>query len=79
MSSDLLHQPVAPGLEPILIDYRTAAALLGVSERTLRTWSDVPKFEKGGRVLFSPVALRQWVAQQIQRPAAAPVEGEDAK
>lgn len=51
--------------QPILVDARTAAAMLSISERTLADWTDVPRFRKGGRVLYSPRALAKWVEEQI--------------
>lgn len=70
--------PTVP--EPILVDVPTAARLLSISERTLRSaeWSDAPKFVKGGRVLYSPAALRKWVRDQITKPAAGEAGGADA-
>lgn len=55
--------PVAS--EPLLIDAKAAAALLGVSARTLwgLTTSDaVPARRIGRRVLYAPTELRAWIA-----------------
>jgi excisionase family DNA binding protein len=54
--------------EPLLVDVKEAARLLGVSDRTV--WSvtaprgTLPCVRVGGRVLYSPDTLREWVRSQ---------------
>lgn len=68
----------SPGaLEPLLVDVPTAARLLSISERTLRSWTDVPRIVKGGRVLYSPKALAAWIDQLVVQQQEGSVHGVD--
>ena len=65
-----------------LFSYNQAAQRLGVSVTTLYRWVatgsvGVPYVRLGGRVLFDPDALDDWVSQKIQtQPCAAGDEGD---
>ncbi len=52
----------------LLIPIREAARALSISERTLwgltRPRGPIPCVRLGGRVLYSPDALRKWIAEQ---------------
>lgn len=46
---------------------REAAAAIGVSERTLSTWTkegDVPHFKRNGTVVYPVAQLIAWLAEQ---------------
>jgi len=61
-----------------LMTPRELALLLRVNEGTLRNWAyrrRIPCQKVGGRLLFSPAAVRQWLKQQA-RPAARSVRDE---
>ena len=58
----------APNSDPLLVDLKTAAELLGISRKNL--WSrarsgEIPSLKVGARRLFSRVALTDWIAAQI--------------
>jgi predicted DNA-binding transcriptional regulator AlpA len=57
---------------PLLLSAREAARVLSISERTLWGLSSprgpIPRVRLGGRVLYSPEALRKWIGEQ-QEPA----------
>ena len=53
-----------PTVEPLLLDARSAAKSLSISERTLWTFTkkgDIPCIRIGKRVLYSPDDLRTWI------------------
>ena len=53
--------------ERLTVNRREAAAMLGISERLLWTWTNaghVPHVRIGARVLYPVEALRQWLDQQ---------------
>jgi hypothetical protein len=55
--------PAAP--EPLLVDARTAAGMLSVSERLLWSWTkagEIGVVRIGKRVLYPVQGLRDWVA-----------------
>lgn len=59
--------------EPLLIDSKNAAKLLGISVRhlaNLRKAGTIPSLRLGGRVLFDPAALRRWIVKQSQQGEA---------
>jgi hypothetical protein len=70
MPNDLIRPDNPTGIAPVLVDAPTAAGLLSVSERTLRSaeWADLPRIKRGGRVLFAIDVLRQWAIAE-SRPA----------
>jgi excisionase family DNA binding protein len=54
----------ATALEPLLIGYREAARLLGVSDRTifsLAKQGQIPAVRIGRAVRFDPADLRTWI------------------
>jgi len=54
---------------PLLVDERTAAKLLGVSQRTLftlRSAGQIPHVKLRGRVLYSPPALSKMIEEKIR-------------
>jgi excisionase family DNA binding protein len=64
-------------MDPLLTP-RELAALLRVNEGTLRNWAyrrRIPCQKVGGRLLFSPAAVRRWLEEQA-RPAMQPVREE---
>jgi hypothetical protein len=58
----------APALPKLLLSARDAAKALSISERSL--WAQtmprgpIPVVRLSGRVLYSPEALRRWIAEQ---------------
>lgn len=67
MSNTLLHPKAeAPCLA---LRPREAAKALGVSERTLWTWTregTIPHLKRGQTVLYPTDALRRWLDEQAQ-------------
>jgi len=60
---------VAP-IPRIALRPREAAQALGVSERTLWTWTqagDVPHVRRGATVLYPVEALRDWLERKAKR------------
>jgi excisionase family DNA binding protein len=58
-------------MDPLLTP-RELAALLRVNEGTVRNWAyrrRIPCQKVGGRLLFSPDAVRQWLKPQARPPA----------
>jgi hypothetical protein len=60
--------------QPLMIDRREAARLLGITERTMHTLERLPKDPlpvvrlSGGRALrYSVLALTDWVARQVRQ------------
>lgn len=52
----------------LTVNRREAAAMLGISERLLWTWTNaghIPHVRIGSRVLYPVEALRQWLSSQI--------------
>lgn len=66
-------------IAPLLLSAREAARALSVSERHLwgltQPRGDVPAVRIGGRVLYSPDSLREWI--QKQQAASLPAEGSE--
>ena len=62
------HTPAYPQPEPLLLDVRAAARLLGVSPRTLFTLTrqGLPHVRIGRRVFYPLDKLREWVARKTQ-------------
>ncbi len=53
----------AAGAEPVLLDYRQAAKVLSIGERTLSDLvkhGEIPVVRIRSRVLFRPAALADW-------------------
>lgn len=70
--AERLRQSAA--LEPISVDERAAARLTSLSVRTLyalRKAGEIPHTTVGGRVLYSPNELRQWLAEKRQNREVA--------
>ena len=64
-------------MRPLLLGTRRAAAVLGLSERTL--WrltksGEVPHVRIGRRVLYDPDDLRAWV-ESLKKPEESPSLG----
>src|SRR5690606_25392586 len=60
--------------EPLLVDARTAAGMLSVSERLLWTWTqagEIACVRIGRRVLYPVQGLRDWVAAHTTGGPAA--------
>jgi excisionase family DNA binding protein len=59
----------------LLLSAREAAKVLSVSERTLWSWTSprgtIPTVRLGHRVLYSILALEQWIAAQAAGSQAA--------
>ncbi len=58
---------VRAGSDPLLVDVRRAAAMLGVSQRTLWTLTHdgtIPVVRIGSRVLYDPQDLRAFIASR---------------
>lgn len=56
-----------PSQERLTVNRREAAAMLGISERLLWTWTNarqIPHIRIGARVLYPLAALRQWLEDQ---------------
>ncbi len=50
------------GIEPLTVSLATAARLLGVSDRHVRSHlHEIPHIRIGGRLLFRVAALRHWL------------------
>lgn len=63
---------------PILLDYRRAAAALGIGQRTLAALvadGRIPTVRIGVRVLFRPAALAAWAEAQ-EGSGATSTDGE---
>ncbi len=60
---------VAPesSIEPLVVSLKTAARLLSVSDRHIRSHlAEIPHVRLGGRLLFQVDSLRQWLAELEQ-------------
>lgn len=54
-------------IEPLVVSLSTAARLLGVSDRHIRSHlAEIPHVRLGGRLLFQIDSLRQWLAEREQ-------------
>ena len=52
-------------IEPLVVSLTTAARLLGVSDRHIRSHLfEIPHIRLGGRLLFRVESLRQWLAER---------------
>ncbi len=78
MNNDLLHpKPDAPRLA---LRQREAAEAIGVSPRTLWSWTqsgDVPHIRRGKTILYPVEALRRWLNKQATQAAAESDRGGD--
>lgn len=55
--------------EPLALRPRDAARMLGISTRTLWSWTDqgiIPSAKVGRAVLYSVTALEQWLAERTK-------------
>lgn len=53
--------------DPLLVDARTAATMLGISERSLWTIAyrgGIPSVKIGARRLYSVESLRRWITER---------------
>lgn len=72
--SKRLGQSSSPGersrsAEPLAVNQREAAALLGISERLLWSWTNarkVPHVRLGARVLYPVDLLRKWLEDSVK-------------
>lgn len=65
----MTERPADSVAEPLLVSAPEAARLLGISPRLLWTLTrdgDVPSIHIGRRVLYSPDALRGWIAEKSE-------------
>ena len=72
MSNALLHPNTEPATPCLALRPREAAAALGVSERTLWTWTregTIPHVRRGKTVLYPVDVLRDWLAAQAAAKA----------
>lgn len=54
-------------IEPLVVSLATAARLLGVSDRHIRTHlAEIPHIRIGARLLFKVESLRQWLTEREQ-------------
>jgi excisionase family DNA binding protein len=68
-----------PPMPRLALRVRDAAKALGISERTLYTWTglhDIPHVRVGTVVLYPVDSLRDWLKQQAERTTANEVAGE---
>lgn len=59
-------------IDPLNVDRREAARLLGISERLLWAWTKqnrIPHLRIGSRVLYPLHLLRRWVEEQANGQA----------
>ena len=66
----------------LLVDERTAAKLLGISDRhlfTKRTAGEVPFMKIGCRILYSPTALAAWIAERQIRTIEPVTNGSESE
>ena len=79
MSNALLHPNTEPATPCLALRPREAAAALGVSERTLWTWTregTIPHVRRGKTVLYPVDVLRDWLDEQAKgKVPAAPGSG----
>jgi len=72
----LLDPP--PPVQPLAYRPRDAAKALGVSERTLWTWTkrgDVPHARIGGRLLYPVAVLERWLSKKAAAQADPEAKG----
>jgi excisionase family DNA binding protein len=65
------HETAKP--EPLAMRLQDAAELLGVSDRTLWTWTKkgiVPHVRIGGTVIYPYHALKEWLREQSAMPVS---------
>jgi excisionase family DNA binding protein len=63
----LSNSGVTPPPNRLTVNRKEAAAMLGISERLLWTWTNagqIPHVRIGARVLYPVESLRQWLEQQ---------------
>ena len=63
-SLDSLRPPLTQALEPLLSVQQTAG-ILGISHNTLRNWiqrKKIARVKVGGRVMFRPDTIREFIA-----------------
>jgi excisionase family DNA binding protein len=70
-NNDMICIPSHPGqaaeVKPLALRPREAARLLGISTRTLWSWTDqgvIPSAKVGRSVLYSVAALEKWLAER---------------
>lgn len=64
------HAPSSLIPEPIAVGRREAAAMLGISERLLWTWTNtktIPHARIGARVLYPVEGLRKWLEERVEQ------------
>jgi len=68
--------------QPLVLQPREVARLLGISVRTLWRWTHegrVPYIRIGRTVRFPYAVLTAWLEEQSHKPASAPVKGQDVE
>lgn len=69
MSNSLLHPKPESAMPCLALRPREAAQALGVSQRTLWSWTNegtIPHVRRGGLVLYPVDVLRQWLANHAK-------------
>jgi excisionase family DNA binding protein len=69
-----LHPKAEPATPCLALRPREAAKALGVSERTLWTWTSdgtIPHVRRGKTILYPVDMLRRWLDEQANAKAAA--------
>lgn len=77
MLNPLLAKP--PIIEPIGLRPRDAARALGISEKTLWTWTQkglIPSVKLGNVTLYPADELRRWLAERAKAGTATPPAAE---
>lgn len=72
MSTQRQPQPSPPSTTPLAVGRRDAAAMLGISERLLWTWTNaktIPHVRIGTRVLYPVDELRRWLEDHARHNA----------
>lgn len=71
MANPVLPSNVEPATYTLALRPRKMAAALGVSERTLWTWTDageIPHVRRGATVMYPVDAVRRWLDEQSAIP-----------
>ena len=78
MHRDSLHTLTVEPIPRLALRRPEAAEALGVSERTLAGWGDVPTVRIGGCVMYPVEPLRDWLAHQTQNKSNTTTKSETA-
>ncbi len=67
ISTKMSEEKITTVMEPLLLSATDAAKCLSICERTLWKYTksgEIPCVRLGGRVLYDPNALRDWINQE---------------